>query len=127
MVMVAAVEHAALLLSYWRGHSTQGWALASRWRSRPIHARDGGSTSTGLAMGLCCLPPPPPCAGESIRQFTLLWATRVSPPATYSEIRHQKWFTVEAVDVLQGVGRRERRPPSFRSPTYSEYCAPNAC
>ena len=32
--------------------------------------------------------------------------------------------TQTAVAVLQGVGRRERRPPSFRSPTYSEYCAP---
>ena len=63
------------------GHSTQGWALASRWRSRPIHARDGGSTSTGLAMGLCCLPPPPPCAGESIRQFTL-GATGIPPGYT---------------------------------------------
>ena len=29
------------------------------------------------------------------------------PPWLYFEIRHQKWFTVEAVAVLQGVGRRE--------------------
>ena len=51
------------------------------------------------ALGLCCLPPPPPCTGESIRQFT--------SGATYFEMRHQKWFTVEAVAVLQEVGWRE--------------------
>ena len=33
------------------------------------------------ALGLCCLPPPPPCAGESIRQFTL-GATGIPPGYT---------------------------------------------
>ena len=41
-----------------------------------------------------------PCAGESVRQFTL-GATGI--PRLYFEIRQQKWFTVEAVDVLLQV------------------------
>ena len=102
------------------GHSTQGWALASRWRSRPIHARDGGSTSTGLAMGLCCLPPPPPCAGESIRQFTL-GATGIPPGYTLRlGIKSgSQWRRSPSYRESAGA---KRRPPSFRSPTSSRSC-----
>ena len=104
MVMVAAVEHVALLLSYWRGTRHKGGPSprgGGRGRfTRETVDRHRQDWRWGCAVFLLLRRVPGSRSGSS------LWGLRVSP-WLYFEIRHQKWFTVEAVDVLQGVGRRE--------------------
>ena len=72
------------------------------------------------ALGLCCLPPPPPCAGESIRQFTL-GATGIPPGYTLRlGIKSgSQWRRSPSYRESAGA---KRRPPSFRSPTSSRSC-----
>ena len=72
------------------------------------------------ALGLCCLPLPPPCAGESIRQFTL-GATGIPPGYTLRlGIKSgSQWRRSPSYRESAGA---KRRPPSFRSPTSSRSC-----
>ena len=102
MVMVAAVEHAALLLSYWRGTRHKGGpSPRGGGRGPPIHARDGGIDLDRIGDGVV-LSSSSSAACRGVDQAVHFWGYGY-PPLLYFEIRHQRWFTVEAVAVL-GAG-----------------------
>ena len=104
MVMVAAVEHVALLLSYWRGTRHKGGPSprgGGCGRFTPRRWIDLDRIGDGVVLSSSSSAV---CRGVD---QAVHFGGYGYPPWLYFEIRHQKWFTVEAVAVLQGVGRRE--------------------